>query len=168
MTPRQKLIAVIGVAVLLFIVFMRTADSREKTIYGRDTDGQRVDLTFDLAESAEDRERFRDLFSEQPGVQQCINNADFAADLVRDRDAGATEQSRLQQMRDRYEASFEDPAGAISRHIYVDFLRMVRDVYRRDRSGYAITDPNVAWEREIWWCTLCGFHRDTGPRGCGY
>ena len=113
------------------------------------------DGTFDLSDP-EDRKSFRETFTKNPQVLDCIARADYAVELMSERDAGTTEKYHLDTMEVNYERTKTEPEGVVAWHVYVDFQRMVRDIHRRAgrnaQLGYRHTNANVVWDREFQWC----------------
>ena len=135
------------VIILLLIIFARPAESREVTVRG--TEGTQ---TWNLAESWEDRAEFRALYG--PQIGHCLERADYAVTLFKERESGTSEAAHLAEVKANYERTKGEPQGAVGYHVYVDFQRMVRDIHRRDSGGYVWTNEHVVWEREVWWCAF--------------
>lgn len=126
-------------------VFMRWHNS---------TTGEIKEGIFDLRDPAT-RMEFLTMFSgKMAKVEECADRANYAIDIMKERDAGVTEEQHLNVMRENYENTFDDPEGPVPRYMYVDFNRMVRDLHRRHYDGYTYTDSNVVWAREFRFCFL--------------
>ena len=109
-------------------------------------------------ENAAERDAFRKDFADDPMVSGCFRRADFAVDLMVERDNGATLEEHLQKVEDQYEQTKLASEGAIPWHLYIDFGRTVRDVHRGAGSNsegkYRYTDPSEVWVREFRWCAV--------------
>ena len=149
MNRRQKIVGVALVLLLLGIIWGQRAEGKEVSIRGAGGTVQTWDL-MDMGQRVE----FRALYGNQVG--HCFERADYAKGLAERRDKGETEADHLAEVRANYERTKTEPRGAVSRAVYVDFQRMVRDIHRTDSSGYQWKDVNEIWEREVWWCIFPG------------
>ena len=99
-----------------------------------------------------DRKVFREQFANDPRVAACFERADFAIELMTERDAGVTQNEHLQLVREEYEKLKNVPW-----YVFVDIGRLVRDVHRSAGSnteGFRYSDANELWVREFKWCAV--------------
>ena len=95
---------------------------------------------------------FRKEFSHDPQMASCFERADFAIELMTERDAGVTQDEHLQLVREEYEKLENVPW-----YVFVDIGRLVRDVHRSAGSnteGFRYTDSSELWVREFKWCAV--------------
>ena len=101
---------------------------------------------------------FREAHKDDPFVSNCFVKADYAVKTMGERDAGVTLLQHLDKLEARYEASKDDPQGAIPWLMYSDSQRMVRDIHRsagsHGQGGYRYTNSTEVWAREFKWCAL--------------
>lgn len=102
----------------------------------------------------EGRAKFLKTFKTNPRIRECSSIADYAVELMGERDEGTSEGFHLEVMRVNYENTQDDPEGLVPWHVYVDFQRMVRDLHRNSNGQFFFTDPNKHWEREFRWCFI--------------
>jgi hypothetical protein len=155
MNTHRKIIVVVGF--VLFAMLLIFGPSREArpapVVIGQGAEKE----SFDLQDPVR-RAEFRKIFSEHKQLQVCFDKADYAVTLLGERDAGTTEKEHLTAVRANYEFTKTEPQGVVSKYVYVDFQRMVRDIHRRtgrnSQLGYRYTDANVVWDREFQWCAI--------------
>ncbi len=115
--------------------------------------GDQKAADFDLSDP-EQRANFRETFQNTPMVRDCTARADYAVELMAERDGGTKEKYHLEVMEASYDRTKNDPDGVVPWHIYVDFQRMVRDLHRTSGGKFFFTDPDSYWEREFRWCFI--------------
>jgi hypothetical protein len=99
-----------------------------------------------------DRKVFREQFANDPRVAACFERADFAIELMTERDAGVTQAAHLELVRKEYEK-----LDMVPWYVFVDVGRLVRDVHRSAGSnteGFRYTDSDELWVREFKWCAV--------------
>lgn len=115
--------------------------------------GEEKEGDFELGD-LEDRAKFLKTFKNNPRVKECAGIADYAVELMKERDDGTSEGFHLEVMRVNYENTQDDPEGVVPWHVYVDFQRLVRDLHRNSGNQFFFTDPVKHWEREFRWCFI--------------
>ena len=155
MNTRQKIIGIIGLVFLaMLLIFGPSREAHPGPIF-IEHDGKKK--TFDLRDPVK-RAEFREIFSDHKQLMVCFEKADYVVTMFEERNAGTTEAEHLAEVRATYERTKNEPQGAVSWHVYVDFQRMVRDLHRRtgrnSQLGYRYTDSNVVWDREFKWCAV--------------
>jgi len=114
-------------------------------------------ITFNLVDPTE-RDEFLKRFTDDPMVTSCIQKADYAVTIMNERDSGITREEQLKKVRARYEKTKLEPQGSVPWYVYIDFERMVRDIYRdagrSAKSQYRNTDSNILWDHEFQWCAI--------------
>lgn len=145
---RGLILMLLGMCILSGVIMAFSAEATsEITIVT--TDGG--SMVFNL-ENPVDRGVLRTKFARDPRMVHCLERADWAVDLMEERDAGRTQDYHLQRVREEYEKTENIP-----RFIFVDYGRTVRDVHRSAGSnteGFRYTDPNELWIREFKWCAI--------------
>lgn len=143
-----------GIVILLILVgaslYSPSAASAPIIMKWRNNDGIQKE-GFDLSNPAE-RAEFLLLFKDTADVIDCADIANYAVELMEERDAGTSEKYHLEVMRLSYENTKNEPDGVVGWHIYVDFQRMVHDLHRFSGGQFFFTDPYSYWEREFRWC----------------
>ena len=115
--------------------------------------GDQKAADFDLSDP-EQRANFRETFQNTPMVRDCTARADYAVELMAERDGGTKEKYHLEVMEASYDRTKNEPDGVVPWHIYVDFQRMVRDLHRRSGNQFFYTNLDKYWEREFRWCFI--------------
>jgi hypothetical protein len=114
-------------------------------------------MEFNLVDPIE-RAKFLEYQQADPMISSCIGKANYAVTIMEERDAGVTREEQLEKVRARYEKTKLEPQGSVPWHVYMDFERMVRDIYRdagaSAKSQYRNTDPNILWDHEFQWCAI--------------
>jgi len=109
--------------------------------------------SFDLS-NPKIRAKFLEHFKDDKRISVCNLKAKLAVTTMEDRDEGISLEEQLDFLREKYER--EKP----KHHIYVDVVRMVNDVYRRNSSRadgeFQFTDANELWKRQFLFCYLPG------------
>jgi hypothetical protein len=109
--------------------------------------------SFDLSDP-EQRANFRETFKNTPKIRDCAARADYAVELMAERDDGTKEKYHLEVIAASYERTKNEPKGAVPWHIYVDFQRMVRDLHRHAGGEWLFDDADKHWDREFRWCYI--------------
>jgi len=114
-------------------------------------------ISFDLNNPGHVKD-LRDSFSDDPMVSSCFVKADNAIAFMKERDAGVTLEEHLAKLEARYEATKDEPEGAVPWHVYLDVGRMVRDIHRsagaNAKGEFRFSDPRELWNREFKWCAI--------------
>jgi hypothetical protein len=143
-----------GIVLLLILVgtsfYSPSAASTPIIMQWRTTEGIQKE-GFDLGDPVK-RAEFLVFFKDNDNVIDCAGIANYAVELMEERDAGTSEEYHLEVMKASYENTKNDPDGIVPWHIYVDFQRLVHDLHRFSGGQFFFTDPYSYWEREFRWC----------------
>jgi hypothetical protein len=151
MNISQRFISIL-IVMLLSFAMIRTAHGGP---ISATHDGKREQ--YDLLDPTS-RAKFRGYFEHNIRMAHCFIKADLAIRFIKERDTGTTIQEHIDIVRGMYEETKTQPEGAVPWSLYIDYERMVRDVHRRQGRdtvrGYALNNPDIAWDREFRWCAL--------------
>lgn len=153
-TLKRVIFGVVLLIVLVGVVsFAPTVKSAPIVLGWATPDGTRQSKEFDLGD-LEERAAFLETFKKNPRIYECGKIADYAVELMEERDDGTSEGFHLEVMRVNYENTFDDPKGAVPWSVYLNFQRLVRDLHRNSGGRFFFTDSVAYWEREFRWCFI--------------
>jgi hypothetical protein len=138
----------------LVILLIPVEESRAGSVKFNTSAGVKI---FNLVDPTE-RAEFLAYSQADPMISSCIGKANYAVTIMEERDAGVTREEQLEKVRARYEKTKLEPQGSVPWHVYMDFERMVRDIYRdagaSAKGQYRNTDANILWDHEFQWCAV--------------
>ena len=91
-------------------------------------------------------------------LSECDRKGQLAADILQSRLDGETQEANLEALRKAYENDRRNGV-AVPYHVYVDYQRVIRDVFRKDGDNYTNRHWNLETiaKRERNFCLNVGY-----------